>query len=139
MRASAHSTRCTSCSADISSEKTATEAPCFGGVDRHVERERGLSDRGARGEDDEVAGVHAGQQLVEFLEAGGHAGHVLLALEQLLELREGDLQQLVDRPEVARDPLVGDLEDEPLGVLDDLVEVVGCVVAHRHDLRRCTR
>ena len=73
------------------------------------------------------------EQLVEVLEAGVDAGDVLLALGELLEVLERHLEQIVDDGEVAADPLVGDVEDELLGVAHDLVQIVGRVVAHRGD------
>ena len=106
-----------------------------GGVDAHVERERGLSHGRSRREDAQVAGMKPREQLVEVLEAGVDAGDVLLALGELLEVLERHLEQIVDDGEVAADPLVGDVEDQLLGVPDHLVQVVGRVVAHRGDGR----
>ena len=61
----------------------------------------------------------------------GDAGEMLLALVEFLELLPAIGQQLVDPAERGLDALVRHLEDLLLGLLDDLVDVVRGL-RHRH-------
>ena len=44
---------------------------------RDIQRERGLTHRGAAGDDDEIARLHAGRQLIEVPITGRDAGDIV--------------------------------------------------------------
>ena len=112
---------------------------------RHLEREEGdrplrlpgdvlgdvadearLAHRRAGREDDQVAGLKAAGDLVELLEAGRRAGHLRLAAGELVELVELDVEDLLERAEVPGLLGAGDVEQQHLGLLD---EVLGLALA----------
>ena len=96
-------------------------------VARDVQRERCLADRGAGRQDDQLAGLQALGERVELREVGGHAGDQLLVLDALLE---GVPPLADDRGDVAdlrAAPLLADLEDRLLGLVDRLLDRGGVV------------
>ena len=62
----------------------------------HVHRQRGLAHGGARAQDDQLAAVEAGQQLIQRREARRHAGDAPLELGQLLNAGVGIVQHVLD-------------------------------------------
>ena len=84
-------------------------------------------------QDDQVASAEAVEQVVGVLEAGGHAGHVVLLLGELRDLLERLGEQGVHLGERGRHALLGHAEERLLGVLHHLVQVVGRVVGERVD------
>src|SRR6185295_17785975 len=85
-------------------------------------------------DDDEIAGLKARGHAVEIVEAGGEPGDVLLAVVQLLDVLEGVLQDRPHRKGRALHTPLGDLEDQPLRVVEQLVHVVAGFVALPDDL-----
>ena len=74
----------------ISSEKKIVGKLCLIAADaREVERERRLTHRGSRGDDDHLAGVQSVGELVESREAGRDAGHLAVAAAGRLDLVDG--------------------------------------------------
>jgi hypothetical protein len=65
-------------------------------VGRHAEGERGLSHRRAGRDDDEVAGLEAGRELVELAEPGRDAGDVDARLVEVHDPGEALVEQVVD-------------------------------------------
>jgi hypothetical protein len=88
-----------------------------------VADQRRLAERWARRDDDEVPRLKATQLRVEVAEARRRPGDRLIALRELLETVDLVAQDLRDAPEVARALLVGDLEQQALGPLDELVRL----------------
>ena len=107
-----------------------TDAEIRGGA----ERERGLPHRRAGREDDQVAGLEAGRELVELAEARGDAGDVDAGLVEVHDPREALLEQVVDVGEVAADPLLGELEHHLLGAVDEVRRLAGTCLAEPLDL-----
>ena len=97
------------------------------GVAGDVERERGLADRGAGGEDDQLAGLQTLGQGVELGEVGRHAGDELLVLDALLERVPPLANDRRDVADVRAAPLLADLEDGLLGLVDGLLHRGGVV------------
>ena len=90
--------RVSSDSFDISSEKTATVCLHLErDVLRDVQRERGLSHGGARGEDEQIAAVQAAGHLVELGEAGADALDALAGVEEGVDAAFVALDDLVRR------------------------------------------
>ena len=115
--------RIASWSRDISIENTATGMPgADRGVLRDVERERGLAHRGAPRDDDQVAGLQSGRHGVEVVVAGADAGELALALLQQVEPVDRGAEDVVQRhePRAGATPLLGDLEDAPLGLVHEV-------------------
>ena len=89
---------------DISSVNSATgRLAAHGEVRGHAQREARLPHARPGGEDDEVAGLEAGGEVVDVLEAGGDAGDVGAVLVQRGDAFEAFLQELLDVAEVLRD------------------------------------
>ena len=72
--------------------------------------------------------------LSRLLEAGRAARHVGAGLVQVHDPLEALLQQLLDVEEVARDPLLGEVEDDLLRPVDELGGLAGPVLSEPHDL-----
>src|SRR5215210_6297027 len=100
----------------------------------HVQRERRLPHRGTRRDDDQVAGLEAGGELVELLEAGWDARHVDPGFVEVHDPLEALLQQQLDMREVARDALLGEVEDDLLGAVDEVRGLAGAVLPQARDL-----
>jgi hypothetical protein len=100
----------------------------------HVQCQRRLPHRRPRGDDDQVPGLEAGRELVELLEAGGTAGDVGTGLVQVHDPLEALLQQPFDVAEVTRDPLLGEIEDDLLGAVDEVCGLAGPVLPEPCDL-----
>ncbi len=91
---------------------------------RNVQREGRLSHARASGDDDEVRGLEARGLEVELLEARGHAGHVLLALVEALDVLERVLEDPADGQRAAFQSPLGEAEDPSLGVVDEPLHVL---------------
>ena len=119
--ASLHIIRCVTSLFDISSVNSATgtswRTARFCAMFR---RERRLPHRRPGRDDDQVPRLEARRELVELLEAGGTAGDVGAGLVQVHDALEALLQQPFDVAEVARDPLLGEVEDDLLGPVDEV-------------------
>src|SRR5262245_59120124 len=85
-------------------------------------------------DDDEIARLEARGQLIELAEAGGESGDVLLLIVELLDLLEGALEDGAHGERRALHAPLGDLEDEPLRVVQHLLDVVAPFVALADDL-----
>src|SRR5438132_2074841 len=99
-----------------------------------VHGEGGLAHGGPPRNDDEIARLEARGLLVEPGEARGQSGDVLLLVVELLDLLEGALEDGAHGEGGALHAPLGDLEDEPLGVVQHLLDVVAPVVAPADDL-----
>lgn len=87
-----------------------------------VHGEGGLTHRRTPGDDDQVGRLQAAGLLVEVGETGGHPGQRLGGVEQVVDAVDGLDQDIADpyRPAGLRSRF-GDLEDLPLGLVEDLV------------------
>ena len=74
---------------------------------------------GLRRDHDQVAGLEAAGLVVEVAEAGGGAGDLGVSARELLELVDLVVEDVADLAEVLGLLLVRDLEEQPLGVLDE--------------------
>ncbi len=100
---------------------------------RYVEAVCGFSHARPRRQDDQVARLEAARQPVEVGETGGDAGDLLLPLVELLDGLEGGLDDLADVHEGGLRLLLGDGEDAPLGVVEELAHLAGLLVPLRGD------
>ena len=98
--------------------------------------EAALAHRRAGGDHDEVARLEPAGHAVEIGEAGRRAGQLLAGDGQLVQLVELVVEQRGDRAEVAAVVRVGDVEHDPLGLLDDLARALTLVEDARLDLIR---
>ena len=69
----------------------------------------------------------------------GIAGDVGARLVQVHDPLEALLQQVLDVGEVARHPLLGEVEDDLLGAVDEVGRLAGAVLAEPRDLRAPAR
>ncbi len=103
-------------------------------VGRYAQANRGFAHRGSRTDDVEGAGLQAGQDLVEVVEAGGGAGDAVAALEDLLQLVHRQRQQIRQRPGGVDDAVFCHLEHLGLGFVERLGDIVGLHVRDLGDL-----
>ena len=100
-----------------------------------AEAERRLPHRGARGEDDEVAGLEPGREEVELAEPRGNAGDLDARLVELRDALEALLEEHLDVREVARRALLAELEDDLLGAIDEVGRLaLVALLPEPHDL-----
>ena len=90
-----------------------------------AERERRLALPRAGRDDHERRRLEPEQQLVEVVVAGGHADDRRVAVVAALELVHRLLEHRVERLQRVGDAALGDLEDQRLGAVECLVDVVG--------------
>ena len=120
---------------DISSVKSATgRLEAHAEVRGHAERERRLPHRRARREDHEVARLEARREPVEVAEAARDAGDVDAGLVELRDPLEALGEERADVREVAADPLLGEVEDDLLGPVDELGRLADSAPAEPRDL-----
>ena len=100
-----------------------------------AERERRLPHRRPGGEDDEVAGLETGGEVVDLLEPRRDAGDVGARLVQVHDPLEALLEQGLDVGEVARHPLLRELEDDLLGAVDEVGRLALPMLPEPRDLR----
>src|SRR5207249_8426243 len=93
-----------------------------------------LSHARAGGDDDEVPLLEAGGDAVDVSEAGRHPGHVRTRLVERRDSLEALLQKLLDVAELARRPLLREVEDDLLRLVDELGCVAGPLPAEASDL-----
>ena len=84
---------------------------------RHVQRQRGFSNRWPRRDNHEVARLEAGSQLIEIRKAGRHAGDELLALVRALDGLEAGVGERAHGHEPGADAVFGNREDSLLGLV----------------------
>ncbi len=132
---SEHMSRCVTSAFDISSVNSATGLLCrTRDVRGHAERERRLAHRRARRDDHQVARLEAGGEAVDVAEARRRAGDVGAGLVEPRDRLERVLEQLLDVRELARDPLLREVEDDLLGAVDQLDRLAGPVEAEPCDV-----
>ena len=95
-----------------------------------------LPHAGAARDDDEVGGLKARGELVEPPEPGGEPGDVFLAVVQPLDVLEGVLEDRADGDRAPLQAPLRDLKDEPLGLVEEGIDVVALLVALADDLGR---
>ena len=88
-----------------------------------VQRQAGLADRWAGGDEDEVRLLKARGQRVEVGEAGADAADLALVLVQVVEPVVGRVEQRLERREAGLDALLADREQLLLRPVDDLADV----------------
>ena len=103
-------------------------------VERHVQHEAGLPHRRARGDDHQVGFLESRRHLVEIDEAARHAGDQPLVLLELLDHRVAGIDELAELDEAGAQPVLGDLEDRPLGFVEQGVGVLLGLVRTRQDV-----
>ena len=101
---------------------------------RDVEHEARLAHRRPGGDDDEVRGLKARRHLVQVDEAGRYSGDELLVRVQFLDRVEASLREIAQRYEPVADLVVGDCEDRVLGLIENRVGFLFCVVGRGEDL-----
>src|SRR5204863_9954335 len=94
-----------------------------GEIRGHAEAKAGLPHARAGGDDDQVPGLEPGGEPVEVAEPRWRAGDLGAGLIQRRDAFEAVLQQLLDVTELARDPGLGQIEDDLLRPVDE----VGCL------------
>jgi hypothetical protein len=109
----------------ISSEKKMAE----------VERQRRLSEGGARRDDDELPGVEAVGEVVEVGEPGGDTGHVAVFARRGLDLVGGRGERDGERNVVFGLDVAVHGVDLGLGVVHEVHDLALAGVAHLHDAR----
>ena len=92
----------------------------------------GLAHGRSGGDDDQFAGLQAAGHVVQFEEAGGHAGEVVAVA--VLDLLEGLLQQAGEADRLVGDALLGDGEEALLGLVEDLGDLLAGGVGLVDDL-----
>ena len=85
-----------------------------------AEAERRLPHRRARGEDHEVSRLEARGEEIELPEAGRDPGDLGARLVELRDALEALLEEHLDVREVARRPLLSELEDDLLRAVDEV-------------------
>ena len=103
------------------------------GVLGEVEREAGLADRWAGGDEDEVRLLEARGHRVEVREAGADAADLALVLVEVVEPVVGGVEQRLRAARSRADPLLADREELLLGAVDDLADVAVVLVAEPGD------
>ena len=106
------------------------------GIERDVEHEARLPHRRPRGDDDEVGFLEARRHLVELDEAARDAGDEPALRLQLLDHLVALVDHVADADEPGPQPVLGDLEDRPLGLVEQIVGVLFGVVRAAEDFRR---
>jgi len=85
---------------------------------------------------DQIRLLEAAQQLVQFGEAGGHAQEVALVAVQIVDPIDDAVHDLADGGQLSADSALRYVEDQLLGPVDGLVDVVRLFVRERGDLPR---
>ena len=102
----------------------------------NVERERRLSHRRTRPDDDQGARLQTGKEFVEVDEAGRCAGDALACLIELFESVERFVEQIVDLAHRVGNASLRHLEHHVLGLVDRPENVLRAGVAEIGDLVR---
>ena len=113
---------------------TVGEVVLDGGRAGEVQRERGLADGRAGGDDDHLAGMQAVGEFVELVEAGGDAHHALAAVAGGLDLVHGGFHDVLEDHIVLGGPAFGDGVDLGLGLVDQVFDLAVLSVAELDDL-----
>ena len=114
-------------------EEDRGEAVLDRGGPGEVERERRLTHRGSRGDDDHLAGMQSVGELVESREAGGDAGHLAVAAAGCFDLIDCGAHRDLERHVVLGGVRAGDAVDLGLCVVDEVERFALARVAHLHD------
>jgi hypothetical protein len=93
-----------------------------------------LPHAGAPRDDDEIRRLQTRRQAIEVGEAGGDARDRLLLLVEPLDRLEGPDQHLADAAERGTDLPFRDVEDQTLGLIEQLGDVAARLVAARGDV-----
>ena len=101
---------------------------------RDVQHERRLPHRRPRRDDDEIARLKSGRQLVEIGEPRRHAGDELLALVRPLDRREARVRELAHRHESGAHAILGNREDRLLGLVENQIGLLLRLVGGRQNL-----
>ena len=105
-------------------------------MQRGAERERRLALARTGRDDRQRRRLEAEQELVEVVVAGGNADDRRVAVVERLELDQRLLERGVQRDQRVGDALLRDLEDQRLGAVERLVDVVLARERHLLDLAR---
>ena len=85
-------------------------------------------------QDDQVGLLEAAQQLVQLAEAGRHAQQIALVAVQIVQPVDDAVHDLADGRQVAPDAPLRDVEDQLLGAVDHLIDILRLLVGQRRDL-----
>src|SRR5947209_8195733 len=132
-RPSEVSSRCTSCSLLISSEKNATGTLLSSAALRDVEHESRLSHRRSRGDDDQIRWLETCRHFVEILESACDTRNRTTATLDLFDPLHRRPKQLLDARETFRAAALIDLEDSMLGCVEQLGRRRARLESFRHD------
>ena len=104
------------------------------GVQREVQRKRGFANARPRRQDHQIRLLEPTQQLVELGKTGGHAHDIALVPVEVVDAIDHVVHDLPNGHQIAADAALRDAEDELLGPVDHLIDVVGFLVGQRRDL-----
>ncbi len=105
-----------------------------GGVHGHVEHPGGLAHGRPRGHDDQVLGLQARGDFVQPGEPGGHAGDLAPVRRAGLQGLDQAGQQIAHAPVAVAPALLRHLEEQRLGLVQELPELAEIAIAARLDL-----
>ena len=107
-----------------------------GAVHRHVEHEARLPHRRPGRDDDQVGRLEPRRHLIEIDKPARNARDQALVFLQLLDQFVPGVHELAERHEAGAQPMLGDLEDRPFGLVQQVVGVLFRVVGAPQDLGR---
>ena len=99
-----------------------------GGVFDDVHAKAGFAHGGAGGDEHQLARVQAGEHIVQFRIAGGHALDAAVVFDQFLDLLEGIEQHGLDGLKLLAALAHGDIVDGALGRLKDIARLLLAIV-----------
>ncbi len=113
-----------SCSLAISREKMAEGMPTFdGGVLGNVESQSGLAHGRTAGDDDQVRGLKARGQLVQFGETRWNSGDELVLLVESFDGLKAGFDNIFEGVKRRPDPVLRDFEDGALGLIQEIIYI----------------
>ena len=133
--ASLHIRRCVTSDFDISRVEAANgDVAADGQVEGHPEPERRFPHARPRGHDDQVPLLESGRDPVEVPEAGRDARDVRARLVELRDPLEALLEERLDVAELRDRLLLGEVEEDLLGAVDELRRLPRALPAKPCDL-----
>jgi hypothetical protein len=103
-------------------------------VRRDTEAERRLTHGGTGSRDDQVPGLEARGEAIEIAEPGGDTGNVGAGLVEGRDTFEALLEKLIDVGKLARDARLREIEDDLLGLVDEVDRIARPLPAEARDL-----
>ena len=88
----------------------------------------------SRRQDHQIRLLEPAQQFVELGEAGGHAHDIALVPVEVVDAIDHAVHDLADGDQIAADAALRDVEDELLGPVHHLVDIIRLFIGQRGDL-----